>query len=137
MEEISKFELKICKVIVKYAPFVIAAGYLLMAIFACYGIALHIASILCSMSIIPFIVLISVSKLLKFCNWHRLPLWYSLLIDLLNAIYFYFNIPISGKFAVLIYLLVTIIFILIGMYLKERYNEKIRVTKNMSSESNR
>ena len=129
MEEISKFELKVCKIIVKYAPFVIAAGYLLMAIFACFGIALHIVSIFCSMSVVPFIVLVSVSKLLKFCNWHRLPLWYSLLIDLLNAAYFYFNIPISGKVAVLFYLLITIIFILIGMYLKEKNNAEIRVFK--------
>ena len=129
MEEISKFELKVCKIIVKYAPFVIAAGYLLMAIFACFGIALHIISIFCSMSVVPFIVLVSVSKLLKLCNWHRLPLWYSLLIDLLNAAYFYFNIPISGKVAVLFYLLITIIFILIGMYLKEKNNAEIRVFK--------
>lgn len=129
MEEISKFELKVCKIIVKYAPFVIAAGYLLMAIFACFGIVLHIISIFCSMSVVPFIVLVSVSKLLKFCNWHRLPLWYSLLIDLLNAAYFYFNIPISGKVAVLFYLLITIIFILIGMYLKEKNNAEIRVFK--------
>lgn len=129
MEEISKLELKICKIIVKYAPFVIAAGYLLMAIFACFGVALHTVSIFCSMSIVPFIVLASVSKLLKFCNWHRLPLWYSLLIDLLNATYFYFNIPISGKVAVLFYLLITIIFILIGMYLKEKNNAEIRVVK--------
>ena len=134
MEEISRFELKLCKVIVKYAPFVIAAGYLLMAIFACFGIALHIVSIFCSMSIIPFIVLISVSKLLKFCSWHRLPLWYSLLIDVLNATYFYFNIPISGKVVILVYLLITCIFIIIGMYLKEKYNVKNRFIKTNSSE---
>lgn len=137
MEEISKFELKLCKVVVKYAPFVIAAGYLLMAIFACFGIALHIVSIFCSMSIIPFIVLISISKLLKFCSWHRLPLWYSLLIDILNATYFYFNIPISGKVAVAIYMLITIIFILIGMYLKEKHNAKTRINKNRIANNNR
>jgi hypothetical protein len=55
----------------------------------------------------------------------------------LNAIYFYFSIPISGKFAVLIYLLITIVFIIIGMYLKEKHNAKIRVIKNQSSENNR
>jgi hypothetical protein len=74
MEEISKLELKLCKVVVKYSPFAIAIGYLIMAIAACFGIVVHVASILCSLSIIPFIVLICVSKLLKFCSWHRLPL---------------------------------------------------------------
>lgn len=128
MEEISKFELSVCKIIVKYVPFIIAVGYLSMAIFACFGIALHIVSIFCSMSIIPFIALISVSKLLKFCSWHRLPLWYSILIDLLNAVYFYFNIPISYKMAILIYLIITIVFIIIGMYLKNKSNAKNRVT---------
>lgn len=128
MEEISKLELRICRVIIKYAPFIIAIGYFIMAISACFGFVPHIISIFCSMSIIPFIVLISISKLLKFCSWHRLPLWYSVLIDLLNAIYFYFNIPIGSKFAIAIYLLITIVFILIGMYLKEKRNVKNRTT---------
>lgn len=128
MEEISKLELKICKIIVKYAPFVIAIGYFIMAICSCFGIVPHIISIFCTMSVVPFIVLFAISKLLKYCSWHRLPLWYSILIDVLNAIYFYFNIPISGKLAIAVYLLITIIFILIGMYLKERSNAKNRTT---------
>ena len=128
MEEISKLELKICKIIVKYAPFTIAVGYFIMAICSCFGFVPHFISIFCSMSIIPFIVLFAISKLLKYCSWHRLPLWYSVLIDVLNAIYFYFNIPISGKFAIAIYLLTTIAFILIGMCLKEKHNAKIRTT---------
>lgn len=128
MEEISKLELKTCRIIVKYSPFIIAIGYFIMAICSCFGFVPHFVSILCSMSIIPFIVLFAVSKLLKFCSWHRLPLWYSVLIDVLNAIYFYFNIPIGGKSAIAIYLLITIVFILIGMYLKEKHNVKNRTT---------
>lgn len=128
MEEISKVELKICKIVVKYAPFIIAVGYFIMAICSCFGFVPHIISVFCSMSIIPFIVLFAISKLLKYCSWHRLPLWYSVLIDVLNAIYFYFNIPISGKFAIAIYLLITIVFILIGMCLKEKHNVKNRNT---------
>lgn len=122
MEEISKSELKRCKIVIKYTPFVIAIGYLIMACASCFGLMFPFISSLCYLGIVPFIFLLSVSKLLKFCSWHRLPLWYSIIIDLLNASYFYSNVTLDGKLMVAIYLVITIVFVVIGMCLKERYN---------------
>jgi len=74
-------------------------------------------------SLIPFICLIACSKLLKFCIWHRLPLYYSMLIDVINAIDYYIVIPIESKWMLLIYLVITGAFALYGAYLKNRYNK--------------
>lgn len=122
MEEISKQELKICKIIIKYTPFIIAIGYFIMACCSCFGIMVPIISSLCYLSVVSFISLYVISKLLRFCSWYRLPLWYCVLIDLLNAIFYYFNLPIAGKSMLAVYLTITILFIILGMCLKERYN---------------
>jgi hypothetical protein len=137
MAEISKTFTKVTKIIVKYVPFIIAIGYLLMAIFSCFGLTFALLSIFCRYSILSFICLLAMSILLKFCIWHRLPLYYSASIDIINTIDYYIVIPVSNKLMLLFYLVITGIFILIGMYLKEKYNEKVRIIKDMSSESNR
>lgn len=132
MEEISKLQLKICKIIIKYAPLLIAIGYFIMACCSCFGIVFPLMSTICHLSIISFVSLYSISKLLKFCVWHRLPLLYSLLIDSLNAGFYYFDFPIAGKMMLAIYLVITILFIILGMYLKEKHNVKNRSIENIS-----
>lgn len=128
MEELSKREVKVCKIIVKYSPMAIAIGYFIMACASCFGKMIPFISTLCCLSVIPFITLFSISKLLRFCSWHRLPLWYSIIIDGLNSAFYYFNLPIIGKPMLAIYLTITILFIILGMYLKEKRNVKNRIT---------
>ena len=128
MEEISKSLARLTRIIVKYIPFVIAIGYLLMAIFSCFGISCIWLPVLFRFSISSFVCLFAISILLKFCIWHRLPLYYAITIDIINTVDYYFVIPISSKVLLLIYLIISIIFILIGMYLKEKCNVKNRTT---------
>lgn len=128
MEEISKSLAKLTRIIVKYIPFVIAIGYLLMAIFSCFGISCIWLPVLFRFSISSFVCLFAISILLKFCVWHRLPLYYAITIDIINTVDYYFVIPISSKVLLLIYLVISIIFILVGMYLKEKHNVKNRTT---------
>ena len=128
MVEISKGLARLTRIIVKYIPFVIAIGYLLMAIFSCFGISCIWLPVLFRFSMSSFICLFAISILLKFYIWHRLPLYYAITIDIINTIDYYFVIPISSKVLLLIYLVISIIFILVGMYLKEKYNVKNRIT---------
>lgn len=122
MEEISKSTIKLCKIVVKYIPILIAIGYFITSITSCLGVFIGFIVPIYRLSILSFICLFACSKLLKFCIWHRLPLYYSILIDVINAIDYYIVIPILSKWMILIYLLITGIFILCGVYLKDRYN---------------
>lgn len=74
------------------------------------------------------------SKVLKFCVWHRLPIYYCFCVDVLSTIDYKYGIPLSDINLLMIYMIITTIFILFGMYLKERYNRKRYITNN--SESN-
>ena len=137
MEEISKLTFQITKIIVKYIPFIIAFMYLLHSVLFCFGISFPWLMLVYRFSILSFISLLAMSKLLKFCIWHRLPLYYAICIDIINTIDYYITFTISNELMFASYLVLTGIFILIGMYLKEKYNAKTRVIKNQSSESNR
>ena len=128
MAEISKGLARLTRIIIKYIPFVIAVGYLLMAVFSCFGISCIWLSVLFRFSMSSFVCLFAISILLKFCIWHRLPLYYAIIVDAINTIDYYFVIPINSKLLLVIYLLISIIFILIGMYLKEKHNVKNRTT---------
>lgn len=77
------------------------------------------------------------SILLRFCIWHRLPLYYSLVIDIINTLDYYITFPVNNIIMLAIYLAITGCFILIGMYLKEKYNAKTRTIENRTSTNDR
>lgn len=122
MEEVSKRLVKLSKIVVKYAPILIAIGYFVSAVASCFNVTIGFLVPIYKLSILSFICLLTCSKLLKFCIWHRLPLYYSVIIDVLSTIDYYFVIPLSNKWLLLIYLLIAGIFIIIGVYVKERTN---------------
>jgi hypothetical protein len=62
----------------------------------------------------------------NFCTWHRLPIYYCGVMDLISFLDVKYYISIQNHLMLAIYLIVTIVFILIGMYLKQKYNNDIR-----------
>ena len=77
------------------------------------------------------------SVLLKFCIWHRLPLYYGIIIDTINTFDYYFTFSVNNITMLAIYLSITGVFILIGMYLKQKYNAKTRISKNRIADNDR
>ena len=126
MAEISRIWYKIAIICVKYIPILISICYFIGNICTCFGIALLIISNISHMSLLPIICVLSFSFLLKYCIWHRLPIYYAMLIDVVNWIDYYIHIPVNSAIMLSIYLTITIIFILVGMYLKNKDNK----TKN-------
>lgn len=128
MVEISKTTAKLVKILVKYVPFLIGFMYFIQSVLFCFGIAIPWLTIIYRFSILSFFCMLAMSVLLKFCIWHRLPLYYGISIDVINTIDYYLIIPISNKLMLIVYLIITGIFILVGMYLKEKNNVKNRVS---------
>ena len=116
--------------IVKYLPFVIALGYLTTSILHCFGIICYVIPNLLYMSPITALFIICASFAFRFCIWHRLPIYYALTIHILAIIDYYTAITISSSVLLFAYLVIAVIFILIGMYLKNRYN---KIKKNDKS----
>lgn len=137
MVELSKITTKIVKMIVKYIPFLIGTMYFITSMLFCFGIIIPWLMLIYRFSILSFICLLSMSMLLKFCIWHRLPLYYSIAIDITNILDYYVVFPINNITMFAVYLAITGLFILIGMCLKENYNAKNRAIKNSTSANNK
>lgn len=119
--------------VIKHSTWLIGFVYFLQIVFGCFGFQSIILTYLFSASIVPVIVLLLFSKFLGFCIWHRLPLYYMLTADTINAIDFYIGIPVTGKWMLIIYLLLIGIFILIGCLIKNKKHAEERDSKKNST----
>lgn len=117
---------KLFLIIVKYLPFIIGIIYFLIAILNCFGIECIILINLIFISPISALFILAASFVFKFCIWHRLPIYYCMILEIISFIDYYSPLLIPSNLILLIYLSVTILMILIGMYFKNRYNNEKR-----------
>lgn len=120
---------KILLILIKYTPWFLGSLYFIGTILSYFNIYPLIFSWLFFTSFWPLVILYSTSVVFQFCIWHRLPLYYILLCNILNLINWY-------CFSVLVFTCHIIVFgflILLGAYLKNKHNEQIKIIKNRSS----
>jgi len=117
---------KVFLIILKCTPFIVALAYFICVMLSCFGISTYIIPTLFFLSPVAILFFICSSFAFKFCIWHRLPIYYSIILYIINSIDYYINLPIIDNIMLFIYLMITITFILVGMYLKNRYNKKKR-----------
>lgn len=128
-----KLNKKITLLIIKFGTWLIGFAYLLQIILTCFGIQSFILTDLFGLAIVPTIALLAFSFFLGFCYWHRLPIYYALSANIINAIDFYIGISVTGKWMLIIYLLLIGIFILIGCLIKDKEHAKERDSKKNST----
>ena len=121
---------KLLLISIKYSTWFLGTLYFIGSILLYFGIYPPILSWLGFTGLFPIIVLYLCSITFEFCIWHRLPLYYILLCNILNILT-WFGYPIL--FGCMLHFIIFGFLILLGAYLKNRYNEKIRITKIESS----
>lgn len=133
VESYNKTQYKIFLLLIKYLPFFIAVIYFISAICGCFGIQLIVIPNLFFMSPLTAGVWIFISFVFKCCVWHRLPIYYCMTLDTVTIIDYYNESQLTqpGMFSLCIG--ITLIFILLGMYFKNKYNVKRKRTKTSSS----
>lgn len=119
----NKTQYKVFLLLVKYLPFIIAILYFISAILNCFGIYSELLVVVSYYSPLTAGFMLYTSFVFKCCIWHRLPIYYSLVLQILININFY--IPISSNIELFVYSIITVAFILLGMYLKNKYNAKL------------
>ena len=91
----SKTLYKIEILILKYIPFILSILYFLNTVLSLFDINVIIISYLVGISLLPWIFLLVSSFVFKFCIYHRIPLYYILINDIINIIDGYYELPIS------------------------------------------
>lgn len=120
---------KVLLLTLKYIPWLMAFGYLIGCLLANFGIYSIILTNTVGMSILPFVFFLCCSFALGYCIWHRLPLYYIAIVDIINIIDYLIGIPFSYGIMCSIYLILFGITVLISAYLKNMYNVKQRNLK--------
>lgn len=121
---VNKVLYKIELYLIKHIPIWIALCYFLNTVLSYYCIDVPILSLIGGMSILPWIFLFISSYVFKFCIYHRLPLYYILISDIIGYYDTYIGISISNRTLFSIYCIIAGIFLFLMLYFKFKLCKK-------------
>ena len=101
---------------VKMIPVVISGIYILNTVLSYFYIDLPLLSYIVQYLFIAFMYIGSYA--FKFCSWHRLFIHYITLILTINIIDYHFQLPLTDRGILLLYGILTGVFIFVGIYLR-------------------
>ena len=83
--------------IIKFIPFILSISYFINTALSIYKIDIPFLSYMTGISLLPWLFILLSSFVFRFCIWHRIPLYYILVNDLLNIIDSVWEIPIKNR----------------------------------------
>jgi hypothetical protein len=121
--KIYKIEIFLLKVL----PFILASIYLCTTVLDYFMIDSTLLNYLALVVIYVFVY--TSSYVFKFCTYHRMPIHYIVLINILSVYDVYVGIPINEYRLIQMYAIITCIFLFITVYLYVKSNKRT-TTKN-------
>jgi hypothetical protein len=123
-EEKSKLsEYHKCKLFIgflKVMPMILAGLFLLNTVLSYFYIDWTILSYLASVGIIPWLFIMLASYRLKFCEYHRMFLWYILVNNILCWVDYEYTLPVSNKSLFLLHIIVAGLFLFLVLYFHQK-----------------
>ena len=115
-------ELKLLKVL----PYLAALFYLGTTILSYFGIDVVVFNTIAGQSIISLGFMWLSSYVFKFCIYHRIPIYYMLVNDILSYYDWYIGMPLDNKEVLILHVIIggITMFVILYLYLKSRSNEK-------------
>lgn len=114
---------KIELLIIKVIPFIIMLCYVLNSTLSYFNINGEIFSVIGGQSILTWIFLYVSSFVFRFCIYHRLPLYYIFVSDILAYYDNIIGIPVSNKELFVLNIAIIGIFILLIVFFKFKQHE--------------
>lgn len=111
--------------VLKVIPYIVSIGSLVYMILYYYGIELKFMDYTFSCSVLPWLFIYISSFLFRFCLYHRIPLYYIAVSDIVNFIDSLYGIPIDTYYYMMLHYIIAGIFILLFIYFK-RHARNIR-----------
>lgn len=121
--DIRKTYYKVLLILLKYLPHMLGTGYYLYSVLSLWY-DVDFMGYIVSLSIIPCLYIIINSIVFKFCRIHRLPIYWIICNDLINAFIYYKEINI-GKISLLVIFSILYLSICIIPIFIKKYKEKI------------
>lgn len=121
---------KLFLIVLKYIPVLITLSYILNTILYWFNIDLSILSNISGMSLCTWLFMYIQTYVFKFCEYHRLLLYYILITDLINIYDYYFVIPISDYQLLSIHTALIGILILLILIVHVKYHKRCSFKNN-------
>lgn len=118
MQKRNNISMKTFVLVTKVTPMLLAFFHLVNTTLNYFEIDCVFLNYLAGISIITLAYLYFVSYTIKLCSYYRMFLHYCLVLDIINTIEYYIGIPVSYNQLYLIFVMITIIFMFITLYLK-------------------
>lgn len=127
---------KLFLIMLKYIPMLIALVYTLNTFAAFIGIDIPAANNVAGVSLLTWIFMYIATVVFKFCVYHRILLYYILVVDVVNIIDYYMGIPMSNFQLLMLHSIIIGIslFIVLFLYLKYRKQNEAQVRKKIQKE---
>ena len=116
-----KFDRKVIKrfiLVTKIIPVLIVIIHLINTVLSFLGSNDIPLNYIGGISLLPIAYLYIASYTFHLCEYYRMFLHYSVLIDLINCYNFYFGIPLNNKDYFILFVCITIVTMLLIIYLK-------------------
>jgi hypothetical protein len=120
---VNKALYKIELLLIKIIPFIIMLFYILNSIFSYFNIDILLLSVISGLSVLTWLFLFISSFVFRFCVYHRLPLYYVLITDIINYYDNIIGIPISNRNLFILNIIIAGVFILLIVYFKFKQHE--------------
>lgn len=124
MEKVGRRSHKLLLITLKFIPMITALCYLLNTVLSAFGIYAGFLSHISGMSLLPWIFILISTYVFKFCNYHRMFLYYILVSDIINIIDYYAGIPISTFHLIALHFCIAGVFLFIILYLYVKSHKK-------------
>ena len=111
-----KFFLGFLKVI----PMIMAGLYLLNTILSYFDIDYSIISYLAGIGLIPWVFILLASYTLRFCEYHRMFLWYILVNNIVCLIDDNYGLPVSDRGYLVLHFIVAGVFLFLVLYFHQK-----------------
>lgn len=115
---VSKPMYKVFLLILRGIPYIISLCYIAFTTAFYFGLELNVIGYIGSCSVLTWLFLYISSFVFKFCKYHRIPLYYVLLNDIINVIDTYIGIPISTNNFFVLHIAILGAIIIVYSYLR-------------------
>ena len=121
---LSNYKHKLFLGFLKVLPMVMAGLYLINTILSYFDIDWTIFSYLTGVGVIPWLFILVASCIFKFCEYHRMFLWYIMVNNILCWIDGEFGLPISDRGFFVLHVTVAGIFLFLVLYFHQKCSRR-------------
>ena len=117
---LSNYKYKLFLGFLKILPMLMAGLYLMNTILSYFDVDLTIFSYLAGVGIIPWLFILISSYLFRFCEYHRMFLWYIITNNLICWIDEDFGLPVSNRSYFVLHIIIAGIFLFLVLYFHQK-----------------